>query len=68
MRPGGSALLFNVKTIEGDEKKHALIVPRSHLFMPLIKLKKNVVQGLQSNTRSPQKKWQKKKAVIKGSE
>ena len=43
MRPGGSALLFNVKTIEGDEKKHALIVPRSHLFMPLIKLKKNVV-------------------------
>lgn len=43
MRP--STTLSNVKTIEGDEKKNLLHVPRSHLFMPLVKLKKNL-QGL----------------------
>ena len=40
MKPGTT--LSNVKTIEGDEKKNALFVPRSHLFMPLVKLKKNL--------------------------
>ena len=34
--------LSNLKTIEGDEKKLALVVPQSRLFMPLVKRKKNL--------------------------